>query len=261
MKTPKKSSFLIFLLCILFIQTFCAEDTCPEGMRRTYLDETTASDEGSARNYVPAINFYEGDGALWYRRKVLIEPRFEVHLKASIGKADIIESNKEQGLEGFTIVISKLKNKLTQGASDYLGYYGFTKSYIIEFDFNKNRNDPDDSSFSFRYCDTECSNDDANAIIFDRLNSQRYDPTKTMNWDFRLVYVDKKLFLYSGVNNILFSYNVDLAKVFASNTAYIGFTGNMNGNRRELNVLGTFICEDNYDISKMVGKFYVIIKN
>jgi len=31
----------------------------------------------------------------------------------------------------------------------------------------------------------------------------------------------------------------------------------MNGNRRELNVLGTFVCEDNFDIARMAGKFYV----
>ena len=42
-----------------------------------------------------------------------------------------------------------------------------------------------------------------------------------------------------------------------SNTAYIGFTANMNGNRKELNVLGTFVCEDIFDISKMSVKFYV----
>ena len=234
------------------------EDTCPNGMRRTYLDETTASEEGAARNYVPALNFYEGNGALWYRRKVLIEPRFEVHLKASIEPVDIIENSNERNLQGFTIVISKNKNKLSlDGPSDYLGYYGFTKSYIIEFDFNKNRNDPDDSSYSFRYCDSECSNDDANAFVYDKLNAQRYDPTSTMNWDFRLIYSDKKLYLYSGVNTLLFSYNVDLSSSLESNTAYIGFTGNMNGNRRELSVLGTFICEDNFDISRMVGSFYV----
>ena len=243
---------------MLLIQMIYTEDTCPNGMRRTYLDETTASEEGAARNYVPALNFYEGNGALWYRRKVLIEPRFEVHLKASIEPVDIIENSNERNLQGFTIVISKNKNKLSlDGPSDYLGYYGFTKSYIIEFDFNKNRNDPDDSSYSFRYCDSECSNDDANAFVYDKLNAQRYDPTSTMNWDFRLIYSDKKLYLYSGVNTLLFSYNVDLSSSLESNTAYIGFTGNMNGNRRELSVLGTFICEDNFDISRMVGSFYV----
>ena len=257
MKTKNKVGFLVLFLWMLIIQSIKADDTCPNGMRKTYLDETTASEEGSARNYVPAINFYQGAGALWYRRKVLIEPRFEVHLKASIEPIDLIESSSEQNLDGFTIVISKNKNKLTTGTSDYLGYYGFTKSYIIEFDFNRNRNDPDDSSFSFRYCDSECSNDDSTSLRYGKLTSQRFDTTKTMNWDFRLIYIDKKLNLYSGPNELIFSYNVDLYSQLQSNTAYIGFTGYMNGNRRELNVLGTFICEDNFDISKMSGKFYV----
>ena len=99
MKTSKKLSFLILFLWMLFFQLIATEDMCPNGMRKTFLDETTALDEGSARNYVPAINFYEGNGALWYRRKVLIEPRFEVHLKASIEGDDYIESNKEIALE------------------------------------------------------------------------------------------------------------------------------------------------------------------
>ena len=257
MKTKKIISFIALFLLIFIIQTIHTQDSCPNGMRKTYLDETTATDEGSARNYVPALNFYEGNGALWYRRKVLIEPRFEVHLKAGIKAIDIIENSKEQNLEGFTIVISKNKNKLSSASNNYIGYNGFTKSYIIEFDFNKNLHDPDDSSFSFRYCDSECTNDDDNAFISGKIVNQRYDPTKDMNWDFRLIYVDKKLYLYSGPNEVIFTYNVDIQSILESNTAYIGFTGNMNGNRRELNVLGTFVCEDNFDISKMSGKFYV----
>ena len=257
MKTNLKFSFLVLFLWMLFFQSIHADDNCPDGMRKTYLDETTALDEGAARNYVPAINFYQGNGALWYRRKVLIEPRFEVHLKASIGGIDYIESNREYTLEGFTIVISKNKNKLSEGTGDYIGYFGFTKSYIIEFDFEKSLNDPDSNSFSFRYCDSDCSNDDAKAIMSGRLNSKRFDPTRINNWDFRLIYVDKKLFLYSGPNEIIFTYNVDLSKVLQSNTAYVGFTGYMSGNRREVNVLGTFICEDNFDINRMVGQFYV----
>ena len=122
MKT-KKFSFLALFLWILIFQFISTEDMCPNGMRKTYLDETTALDEGAARNYVPAINFYEGNGALWYRRKVLIEPRFEVHLKASIEGADYLESNREVALEGFTIVISKNKNRLAEGTADYIGYF------------------------------------------------------------------------------------------------------------------------------------------
>ena len=253
----KNISFLVLVLWMLVIQTIYADDTCQSGMRKMYLDETTAYDEGSARNYVPAINFYEGSGALWYRRRVLIEPRFEVHLKAALQKAEVIESSSEQTLEGFTIVISGNKNRLSTASSDYMGYYGFTKSYIIEFDFKKGNKDPDDSSYAFRFCDNDCSNDDSKAYLSGKLNSQRFDPTRNMNWDFRLIYGDKKLILYSGANDQIFSYSVDLAKTLDSFTAYVGFTGHMSGNRRELNVLGTFVCEDNFDISRMTGKFLV----
>ena len=158
-----KLNFFVIFLLMFEIQMIKSQDTCPYGMIKTYLDETTASEEGSARNYVPAINFYEGNGALWYKRKVLIEPRFEVHLKVNIKAVDVIENIKEQILEGFTIVISKNKNKISTDENDKMGYYGFTKSYIIEFDFNKNMNDPDENSFSFRYCDTECPNNDDKA--------------------------------------------------------------------------------------------------
>ena len=98
------------------------------------------------------------------------------------------------------------------------------KSYIIEFDFEKNNNDLDSSSYSFRFCDSDCSNDDSKVILSGKLNTQRFEPTRTNNWDFRLVYIDKKLFLYSGPNDIIFIYSVDLYKMLVSNTAYIGFT-------------------------------------
>ena len=257
MKAKQKISFLVLFLWMFIIHSIYADDTCQSGMRKMYLDETTAYEEGSARNYVPALNFYQGNGALWYRRRVLIEPRFEVHLKASLQHVEVIESSKEQTLEGFTIVISKDKNKLSTASGDYLGYYGFTKSYVIEFDFNKNNHDPDDSSYSFRFCDSDCSNDDDKALTNGRLTTQRFDPTRDMNWDFRLIYEDKKLTVYSGANQQIFSYSVDLSAKLETYTAYVGFTGYMSGNRRELNMLGTFVCEDNFDISRMTGKFYV----
>ena len=253
MKLDQKFNFLFY---ILFIQSIYTNDNCPSGMRKTYLDETTSFDDGAGRNYVPAINFHEGIGALWYKRKILIEPRFEVHLKASIEGIDLLESNKEYTLEGFTIVISKNKNKLREGTGNYTGYFGFIKNYIIKFDFNQSLNNSDSNNYSLIYCDSDCSNNDANTLMSGKL-TQRFDPTKANNWDFRLIYLDKKLFLYSGQNEIIFIYDTDLYKILQSNTAYIGFTGYMNGNRRELNVLGTFICEDNFDITRMVGKFFV----
>ena len=60
-----------------------------------------------------------------------------------------------------------------------------------------------------------------------RLNSQRFDPTRLNIWDFGLVFVDKKLYLYSCPNEIIFTYNVDLSKALRSNTAYAGFTNDL----------------------------------
>ena len=57
-----------------------------------------------------------------------------------------------------------------------------------------------------------------------------------MSWDFRLMYADKKLSLYSGANQLIFTQAVDLATTLNVYTAYVGFTGHMSGNRRELNV-------------------------
>ena len=89
---------------MFFIQEIYTDETCNSGMRKMYLNETTAYHEGSARNYVPAINSYEGNGALWFRRRVLIEPRFEVHLKAAIQKVEVIESEKDQILEDLQLL-------------------------------------------------------------------------------------------------------------------------------------------------------------
>ena len=57
-----------------------------------------------------------------------------------------------------------------------------------------------------------------------------------MNWDFRLIYSDKKLTLYSDANDVIFTYVVDLAKTLETYTTYARFTRHMIGNRRE------FIC-------------------
>ena len=59
-----KLNFFVIFLWMLLIQAIRIQDNCPYRMIKKYLNETTASEEGSARNYVPAINFYEGNGAL-----------------------------------------------------------------------------------------------------------------------------------------------------------------------------------------------------
>ena len=251
------SSLLIYLLLLLALFSYItAADTCPSGMRKYFLDDQSSLAFGAARIEIPAVTFCEGNGALWYDRKVLIEPRFEIHLKVSLNKVNIIESTDEQILEGFTMVISGLNNKVGSGTPENIGYSGFSKSYIMEFDFNQNSFDPDSNSYSFKYCASSCTGDDGKAIYKGRLPNQKFDPTKNMNWDFRLIYSDHKITVYSGPNTVLYEYYVDLSSKLGT-LAYVGFTGYQRGNRRELNLLGTFICEDNYDLTKMKGSFVV----
>ena len=266
----KKSNcfYLLLILLSLFTINLAQTDSCPAGMRKTYVDDYNMDQYGSARRYMAAVSFFQFPGSLFFSRKVLIEPRFEVHLKASTEFIDVIESENERKIYGFTIVISGYKNTISgleaRNGKTYvftdIGYNNFVNSLIIEFDFEKNDYDPDSNSFSLRFCDTSCnSNDrDTNIVIHSaRLTSQKYDSTKDNDWDFRLFYADKKLSLYSGPNELMFSTNFDLEAKLGTNIAHVGFTGFIESNRRELSIVGTFICEDNYQISKMPGNFYV----
>ena len=260
--------YLLLILLSLFTINLAQTDSCPAGMRKTYVDDYNMDQYGSARRYMAAVSFFQFPGSLFFSRKVLIEPRFEVHLKASTEFIDVIESENERKIYGFTIVISGYKNTISgleaRNGKTYvftdIGYNNFVNSLIIEFDFEKNDYDPDSNSFSLRFCDTSCnSNDRDNNIVIHsaKLTSQTYDSTKANDWDFRLFYADKKLSLYSGPNELMFSTNFDLEAKLGTNIAHVGFTGFIESNRRELSIVGTFICEDNYQISKMPGNFYV----
>ena len=142
MKANKFISLFIILSTCLAL-SLSAEDTCPSGMRTTYVDDKNMEEKGSGRACFAAVCFYDNPGALFFRRKVLIEPRFEVHLKASIDPVDIIENSREQRLYSFTIVISGNSNGVnTQTSIDKNeatnnGYNGFINSLIVEFDFQK----------------------------------------------------------------------------------------------------------------------------
>ena len=258
--------YYLFILLTTFFFSYGAEDSCPTGMRKLYVDDVTMQQYGAARSYLAAVAFFQFPGSLFFKRKVLIEPRFEVHLKATIDPVDIVEKTREQKIYGFTIVISGYKNTISgldqrnfKGEQEYIfndiGYNNFVNSLIIEFDFEKDTYDPDSNSFSVRFCKTSCSSEDYNAMYYNRLNSQRYDKSKTNNWDFRLIYDTKKLYILSGPNDVIFAANYDLEGVLGTNIAFVGFTGFMESNRRELSLIGSFICEDNYEIKKMAGYF------
>ena len=257
--------YLIFILFSFFGINSCLEDMCPTGMRKTYVDDTNMQEYGSARKFLAAVCFFGFPGSLFFSRKMLIEPRFEVHLKATIDAADIVEHSVEQKLYGFTIVISGYNNTVSGlevvNSRDPvildIGYNNFINSYIIEFDFEQNLYDPDPNSFSIRFCDKTCSSYDNVALYNNILNDQRFNPNKTNNWDFRLIYDSKMIKLYSGPNTLIYSGNFDLENKLGTNIAYVGFTGRMGGNKRELSLIGSFVCEDNFQISKMLGFFYI----
>ena len=223
---------------------------------------------GSARKWLPSVCFFQFPGSLFFSRKVLIEPRFEVHLKAAVDAIIPVENVGEQKIYGFTMVVSGYKNTISglEGRSvtgnpydlkfTDIGYNGFTNALIIEFDFVQDYYDPDTSSFSIRYCGTSCSMYDNSAIVSKGLSQQRYTPGQKNSWDFRLVYADKTFYLYSGPNVVLHQMSIDLEATLGTNIAFVGFTGFMESNRGEINIFGSFICEDNYLLSKMKGAFY-----
>ena len=268
MKTTNLFSFLL-LFFLLFSSTISADDSCPSGMRKTYVDDLNMKEYGSARSWLGAVCYFQFPGSLFFSRQVLIEPRFEVHLKSTVDAIEAVESSDEQKIYGYTIVISGYKNTISglegrsvsSGSSSSLtftdiGYNNFVNALIIEFDFVEDLYDPSANSFSIKYCDTYCHSYDNNAIITQSLSNQKYIPGQKNEWDFRFVYEDKKITLYSGPNTILYQKTYDLEETLGTNIAYVGFTGFMESNRAEINLMGTFMCEDNYAINKMKGSFY-----
>ena len=167
--------------------------------------------------------------------------------------------------KSFTIVISGYKNTISGYVSrsqhtsvfDDIGYNNYVNSLIIEFDFQKDKNDPDDSSFSVRFCDKSCTADDAYSMYKAKLTNQQYNYLMNNNWDFRLIYANKQLQILSGASQAIYTKAINLEELLGTNIAFVGFTGFTFSNRREINLLGSFICEDNYEISLMPGNFYI----
>ena len=259
----KARNLFIFLIIfsLLIASTISIEDSCPAGMRKTYVDDLNMVSYGSARKLLASVCYFQLPGSLYFQRKVLIEPRFEVHLKASSGPVDYVESTDEQKIYGFTIVISGYKNtisgmnsriisgsKVSSSSLQFndIGYNNFINALIIEFDFVKDTNDPDSNSFSIRYCSSTCgSSSDNNAFGKKKLGNQKFQIGQKNEWDFRFLYQNKNIYVYSGPNTILYSSKYDLESTLDTNIAYVGFTGFMESNRGEINLMGTFICEDN----------------
>ena len=263
-----KNLYLVTIFFYLFLTTFIhADEGCPYGMRKTYVDNLNMDQYGSGRRATGSVSYWSLPGALYFSRKVLIEPRFEIHLKATYDTIVKVSNDGENKLYGFTMVISgnkntvsyhdnfHSKNDLYRKKIDDFGYNNFQNALIIEFDFERDNKDPDSNNFSIRYCDNGCSRDDRYAFAKGPIINQKYKPGQRNNWDFRFIYKDKTIFLLSGTTQI-YEVSYDLERTLRTNIAYVGFTGFMTGSRQDINIIGTFICEDNYMMSKIRGSFY-----
>ena len=263
-----KNLYLVLVFFYLFLSSFIqADEGCPAGMRKTYVDGENMDQQGTGRRATGSLAYWSEPGALHFNRKVLIEPRFEIHLKAVYDAIIPVENKGEQKVYGFTMVISRDKNTVTSyehfAVNGHLydtqivdiGYNNFRNALIIEFDFEKDKNDPDYSSFSIRYCGSSCNSDDSNAFAKGSIPNQKYNPGKKNNWDFRFLYKDKTIYLLSGTVQI-YKVSYDLERTLGTNIANVGFTGFVASTRHDLNIVGSFICEDNYLMSKMKGWFY-----
>ena len=114
-----KTLFIFLIIFSLLItSTKSAQDSCPSGMRKTYVDDKNMVSYGSARKWLAAVSFFQYPGSLFFQRKVLIEPRFEVHLKAAVDAIRVIEN----GLATYS------KEELL---NNRLLYYGLVKQIEI----------------------------------------------------------------------------------------------------------------------------------
>ena len=59
----------ILLLC--FISSKEKDDSCPNGMRKTYVDDISMNQYGSGRAFMAAACFFQYPGSLFFKRKVL----------------------------------------------------------------------------------------------------------------------------------------------------------------------------------------------
>ena len=85
--TPKNSRvlplflFIVISLCVLEVHN----EECSSGMRKTFITSSNTYGYGISRRTTPLYLTYSSGsaGALWFHRRFLTDPRFEVHLKIS----------------------------------------------------------------------------------------------------------------------------------------------------------------------------------
>lgn len=103
------------------------------------------------------------EGAIWFKKEVILGPRFEIRLKVHIGKegCNDPESNR---IDGFAIILSKQDNYLgVQRVPGGLGYHNIYNAVISEVDLNQDETNSDISanSMSIHNCQLKsCSTEE-----------------------------------------------------------------------------------------------------
>ena len=88
------------------------DSKCPAGMVQTYVDHrNTNVFSGATSVPISIVAFQHGGGAVWLKRKIKIEPRFEIHLKVSINEV----INKNSKFSGFAISLSGTTHNYVRG--------------------------------------------------------------------------------------------------------------------------------------------------
>ena len=187
-------------------------------------------------------------GALWLNRQVLVHPKFEVGLKVTINAHGCYDDNFNNPMDGWTIILSKTNNYIGQ-SGDNKGYNGIYDAIVTEFDFHYNyeAGDISGNSVSIHKCFQSNCSPIENSNTIQRNIAQTYDRCQVMSYDIVLLYNNGNYRIQLGDSYIVDT-TEDLNERF-SGWAFLGFSGFFQGQRRELQIFGSYFCEDDYTLS------------
>jgi hypothetical protein len=215
---------------------------------------------GTATQYPLSIASREGEGALWFTRKVLISPRFEIRARVEIGTGGCRDRGS-WAMDGFTVIISKSVNYLSSGGG-FLGYYNIYDAIVTEVDLwhNSNFNDISYNSMSIHSCIGSHCSPYENGSTIQRNLPFNYSNCGYMIYDVVIMITQNNFRVQIGDYYIV-EYKEDLWR-WNDNWAYVGLTGFFRGNRRSLSLVSSGICEDDFNINNfqrnwLVGSSYL----
>lgn len=157
--------------------------------------------------------------------------------------------------DGFTLILSDKAHNKAGGGGDGKGYNGLFNVLVSEFDFYYNQGDIATNSFSMHRCyNKSCWSNEDHTTSQVRLPFS-YDKCKTLTVDFKFVYINGTVKIYTN-GSLLMESNEDLLAKF-NGYGYFGISGYFRGNKRNLKL----IMKDSYYCTDKIEKitFYSIV--